>query len=187
MTIATLPTVVTGYCDILWTDDLVNFHPVVYKSLFHSVQPDCSSVSRILLRSYRDWIFYCSKQQAAFLFLMQRSCDQLSDISHFVLATNQADTEDFCLLGHGVSPLCPYTCPLWSMFILCLSWLPCTTHWPVRAINFSSLCSSPFNGLDYFTLLANSVNCLGFISRPFLLYQYRVLHILAYSPTLRMG
>jgi hypothetical protein len=235
--ITTLPTVVTDDCDVPWTDDIVNFQTVWYKSLFHSVQSDCSSMSPILLRCYREGIFCYSKQPAAFLFLMQRSCDQLSDISHFVLATNLAYTDYYCLLGHGFRPFYPYTGPLGSMlavpylrplvagfpplppgfeprldnvgfvvdkvalgqvfsehfgfpckfsyhrllythhlspgagtighlvadvpsglsltsaqettkkklgsmFLLCLSWLPCTTHWPVRAINYSSLCSA---------------------------------------------
>jgi hypothetical protein len=113
--IVTLPSVVTEDCDVLSTDDFVNFQTVEYKSLFHSVQSDCSSMSPILLRCYRDGIVYYSKQPAAFLFLMQRSCDQLNDISHFVLATNQTETEYYCLLRYGVRPFCPYTVPLGSM------------------------------------------------------------------------
>jgi hypothetical protein len=132
VTITTLPTAVTEYCDILWTDDLVNFQPVGNKSLFHSVQSYCSSMSRILLRCHRDGGFYCSKQIAAFL--KKRSCDQLSDISHFALATNQGDAE----MSSGTWR--PST--LWSVVFLCLSWLPCTNHRPVRAINFPSLCSA---------------------------------------------
>jgi hypothetical protein len=168
------------YCDVLWTDDLVNFNLLginLFSILYNLIVLQCHVFFWDVIE-----IGYSAKvnNKRPFSF----SCKD--HVTSWVASHTSSLRLIKLILGHGVRPHCLYKDPLWLLFLLSLL---TSLHHPLTSESHQFFFSlfSPFNGLDYFTLLVTSVSCLGLLSRPSLLYQCHVLQILAYSSTLRIG